>query len=62
MQTSIVILIVAAAAFYVGRMIYRRFKNKGGCACGCSCCGDADACIEPSAGRPPVNIPDHTDH
>jgi len=61
MQTLIVILIVAAAAFYVGRTFYRRFRQKGGCGCGCSGCGDADACIESSSGGPPVNIPDHTD-
>jgi len=62
MQTLIVILIVAAAAFYVGRMFYRRLRQKDGCACGCTGCSDSDACSESSAGNPPDTIANRTDH
>ena len=47
METLIVILIVAAAAFYVGRIFYNGFKQKDGCACGCTCCGISDSCSQP---------------
>ena len=50
METLIVILIVAAAAFYVGRIFYRGFKQKDDCACGCTCCSVADSCSQPAAG------------
>jgi hypothetical protein len=61
MQTIIVVLIVAAAAVYVGRVFIRGFRQKGDCACGCSCCQLADSCTEAtsrSAGDPPPNRPD----
>ena len=46
MQTVIVVLIVAAAAVYVGRLFYKGFKAKDPCACGCSCCDVGDTCEE----------------
>ena len=48
METVIVILIVAIAAIYVGRVFYRGFVQKKSCACGCSGCDIADACGPPS--------------
>lgn len=45
MQTIIVILIVAAAAFFVGRKFYRGFRGEEGCGCGCEgSCEDARHC------------------
>jgi len=45
MQTIIVILIVAAAAFFTGRKFYRGFRGRGGCGCGCEdSCEDARSC------------------
>jgi len=49
METLIVILIVAAAAAYVGRIFYKGFKQKDGCACGCTCCSISDSCSQPAA-------------
>jgi len=49
METLIVILIVAAAAVYVGRIFYKGFKQKDGCACGCTCCSISDSCSQPAA-------------
>ena len=49
MDTLIVILIVVAAALYVGRTYYQRFVRKDGCACGCSGCDAADTCEAPEA-------------
>lgn len=46
MQTALVILIVAAAAVYVGRVAYNGFMHKQDCACGCTGCGIADTCTE----------------
>jgi flagellar basal body-associated protein FliL len=51
METLLVVLIVVAAAVYVGRIFYRGFKSKDGCACGCTCCGIADSCSQPAAGK-----------
>ncbi len=48
MQTAIVVLIVAAAAIYVGRLFYKGLKAKEPCACGCSCCDVGDTCEEPA--------------
>jgi hypothetical protein len=62
MQTLIVILIVAAAAFYIGRMFYRRFTQKEGCACGCSCCDASAGCNEPAATSDRETLPDQADH
>lgn len=53
MQTTIVILIVAAAAVYVGRIFYRGFRQKDGCSCGCTCCSISDSCSQPEAGKVP---------
>lgn len=50
MQTLIVILIVAVATVYVGRIFYKGFKQKEGCACGCPCCSITDSCSEPVTG------------
>lgn len=49
MQTLIVILIVIAAAVYVGRRLYKGLKQKDGCACGCTCCDISDSCGDPAA-------------
>lgn len=37
MELLVVILLVAAAAGYVGRSLYRQFTGKESCASGCSC-------------------------
>jgi len=50
METLIVMLIIAAAAVYVGRVFYKGFNKKGGCACGCTCCGISDACRDLTTG------------
>lgn len=44
METLIVVLIVAIAAIYVGRVFYRGFVQKKSCACGCSACDITDTC------------------
>ncbi|MBC2712612.1 MAG: FeoB-associated Cys-rich membrane protein [Desulfosarcina sp.] len=49
METLIVIFIVVAAAAYVGRTLYKGFKQKDGCASGCTCCSISDSCSEPAA-------------
>lgn len=49
MEIVIVVLIVIAAAVYVGRVFYKGFKQKDGCACGCACCSLSDSCSEPAA-------------
>ena len=49
METVVVILIIAAAAVYVGRVFYKGFRQKDGCACGCTCCSISDSCSEPAA-------------
>ena len=51
METPIVILIVAACAVYVGRIFYKGFKQKDGCACGCTCCGISDSCGQAETGN-----------
>ena len=51
METGLVILIVAVAAVYVGRIFYNGFKKKDGCACGCTCCSISDSCSESEAGN-----------
>ena len=48
MQTLIVILIVAVAAIYVGRVFYRGVVQKKNCACGCSDCGIKGDANEPT--------------
>lgn len=48
MEIWIVIVIVFAAAVYVGRVFYKGFKLKDGCSGGCTCC-DAGG----TAGGPP---------
>jgi hypothetical protein len=61
MQTLIVAVIIVAAAGYVGWVFYRGFKQKDGCACGCSCCSIADSCTLPPArdARDSVNRTKH---
>ncbi|MGA6926074.1 MAG: FeoB-associated Cys-rich membrane protein [Desulfosarcina sp.] len=49
MQTLIVILIVVAAAVYVGWRIYKGLKQKDGCARGCTGCDISDSCGDPAA-------------
>ncbi len=49
METLLVILIVVAAAVYVARVFYKGFKQKDGCACGCTCCSISDSCSLPVA-------------
>ena len=50
MQTILVLLIVAAAVFFIFRHFYRSFKKSasGGCgcesSCGCSGCNDTYTC------------------
>ncbi|MEE4113026.1 MAG: FeoB-associated Cys-rich membrane protein [Desulfobacteraceae bacterium] len=61
METLIVILIVAAAAVYVGRIFYNGFTQKDGCACGCTCCSASDSCSQPAAGNTPDPAPDEED-
>lgn len=57
METLIVILIVVAAAAYVGRNVYRGFRKKGGCSCGCTGCGISESCGGPAEGnaRDPIS-------
>ncbi|MGD8702145.1 MAG: FeoB-associated Cys-rich membrane protein [Desulfosarcina sp.] len=50
MQTIIVIIIVAIAAVYVGRIFLRGFKQEENGACGCTACPSSDSCTQPSAG------------
>jgi hypothetical protein len=47
MEIWIVVLIVAVAAFYVGRVFYRGLTRKGDCACGCSGCSLGDSPAAP---------------
>jgi FeoB-associated Cys-rich membrane protein len=37
-QSILVIALFAAALFYVGRLIYKNFTAKSGCASGCGKC------------------------
>jgi len=48
LQTIIVILIVACAAFYMIRRIYNSLKKSGStsCNCGCSGCNVSQSCEE----------------
>lgn len=52
METLIVVLIVAVAAIYVGRVFYRGFIQKKSCACGCNGCDIADSCGPPENSMP----------
>ncbi len=61
METWIVILIVAAATVYVGRIFYKGIKQKDGRACGCTCCGISDSCSQPEAGKVHPVDPSQTD-
>jgi hypothetical protein len=49
MEIVVVILIIAAAAVYVGWVFYKGFRQKDGCACGCTCCSISDSCSQPEA-------------
>jgi len=42
LQELIIFVIFLAAAFYMGRMVYRSFAAKSGCAKGCGSCGAID--------------------
>ncbi len=48
LQTIIVILIVAGAAFYLGRRFFNSLKKSDSSACGCGCsgCNIAPTCEE----------------
>ena len=48
LQTIIVILIVAGAAFYLGRRFHNSLKksHSSTCGCGCSECSTAQSCKE----------------
>jgi flagellar basal body-associated protein FliL len=61
MELLIVVLIVLAAAVYVGRVFYKGFKQKDGCACGCTCCSISDSCSEPPAVNHRETSADHAD-
>lgn len=41
-QELIILLVFLAASFYMGRMVYRSFAAKSGCAKGCGSCGAID--------------------
>ncbi|MBF9253061.1 FeoB-associated Cys-rich membrane protein [Pontibacter sp. 172403-2] len=41
-QQIIILLVFIAALAYIGRMLYRNFTVKGGCASGCSGCSAID--------------------
>jgi len=41
-QLIVILLLFVAAAFYLGRMIYRSFQAKSACATGCGKCGAVD--------------------
>jgi hypothetical protein len=49
MEIVVVILIIAAAAVYVGWVFCKGFRQKDGCACGCTCCSISDSCSQPEA-------------
>lgn len=53
LDTILVIAIVAIAALYVGRRLYRQFSAKTP-SCGCSGCGQARQCgsIKDAPGKP----------
>jgi hypothetical protein len=42
LQGFLVVLVFLAAAFYLGRMVFRSFQAKNVCASGCAKCGAAD--------------------
>ena len=49
MQHIMVIIIVAIAAFYIGRKYYRSYKAAAtttSCSCGCDTCSSAVTCEE----------------
>ena len=54
MDTLIVVVIVAVAAWYVARKFFG--KKGGSCGCGCSCdagtCGDGSGSAKPSCCEP----------
>lgn len=41
-QQLVVLIIFAAALFYLGRMLYKMFTDKTGCATGCAKCNAVD--------------------
>ncbi len=42
LQQILVLLIFVGAIYYVGRLVYKSFQSKAGCASGCSKCGAVD--------------------
>ena len=61
MEILIVILIVTLAGVYVGWVFYKGFKQKEGCACGCTCCSISDSCSEPAADKVGDTSPSQAD-
>ncbi len=44
-ETTLVMIIVGLAAFYVGRTFYKNAKKgENSCGCGCTACNIADTC------------------
>lgn len=43
-DTLLVVLIVALAAFWVGRRFYAGFRRESACGCGCGGCKTANNC------------------
>ncbi|GAB3542039.1 hypothetical protein GCM10027443_42220 [Pontibacter brevis] len=41
-QELIILVVFIAAAFYMGRLVYRSFAAKSGCAKGCGSCSTID--------------------
>jgi len=41
-QQIIILFVFIAALFYIGRLLYRNFAAKGGCASGCGSCSTMD--------------------
>jgi hypothetical protein len=50
LQTIIIILLFAAAVFYVGRMVYKSLAAKSGCGVNCKCGVDFSGVEPPKQG------------
>ncbi len=42
LQQAIIVILFSGALFFVGRMIFKSFRTKSGCATGCAKCGAVD--------------------
>ena len=47
MQVLIVVIVVVLAALYAVKVLFRSYKKKPDCSCGCSSCPSADSCEDP---------------